>query len=249
MVSAPMRFSWLKKKGLPLAGSYFRPRPRLAVDRIISLGGLCEVAFQARRLSGSDRAYVFDWWITPLASVFVTLEKGAASAFAPERLVKVPDYGGQAALYSRLTRTVHLHEFPKSVGFLALDVETIATTLQEKYAALHARLLADCASGTTLFVRQRLKGHDPEGEDLSRAVERLSALLGTIAADCHLLLLDYGPLPHRERLIQAQVRRLRDANDLGSNKGWDALFRALAIDCRKSGPGFAYEDLQVSLTP
>lgn len=230
----------------PLWRFHSHPAPRLVVDRVISLGALCEVAFQLRRLSRSGRAYVFDWWITPLTSVSVVLEQGAASVFAPQFLVKAPDYDGLPALYSRLSRTVHLHEYPKGVDFLALDVETIAATLREKYAALHARMLADCGAGTTLFVRQRLDEHDPRGQDLENSLDRLCGQLASIADDHRLLLLDYEPVRPRERLIQAAVPRLRDLNDLGSRKGWNALFRTQGIDCRRSGQGFSYEDLRAS---
>jgi Putative papain-like cysteine peptidase (DUF1796) len=229
-----------------LWGFHSQPARRLIVDRVISLGGLCEVAFQLRRLSRSGRAYAFDWWITPLTSVSIVLEHGAACVFAPQFLVKVPDYGGLPALYSRLTATVHLHEYAKTTDFLALDVETIAATLRSKYNALHARLLADCGAGPTLFVRQRLDEHDPRGKDLEDTLDRLCAQLTSIADDHRLLLLDYEPLRPRERLIQAAVPRLRDLNDLGSRKGWNALFRALGIDCRRSGQGFSYDDLQAS---
>ncbi|VFU07537.1 conserved protein of unknown function [Methylocella tundrae] len=220
--------------------------PRLVVDRIISLGALCEVAFQGRRLGRSGRAYPFDWWITPLPSVSIVLDQGAAACFAPEQIMKVPNYGGEPALYSYLSRTVHLHEYGKNVDFLALDVETIAERLQEKYTALHARLLADCATGTTLFVRQRLHEHDPTGQDLEDSLERLCAQLAAIAIDWRLLLLDYEPVRPRERLIEAHAPRLRDANDLGSEKGWSALFRACRIVCRRSARQFSWNDLQES---
>ncbi len=216
------------------------------MDRIVSLGALCEVAFQARRLSRSDRANIFDWWITPLASVSVVLEHGAAAVFAPGQLMKVPDYGGKPALYSHLSGTIHLHEYARTVDFLALDVETIAATLQAKYAALDARLRTDCAAGTTLFVRQRLDEHDPKGADLEDAIDRLGAQLATIAADHRLLLLDYEPVREREGLIQARVPRLKDLNDLGSRKGWRSLFRALGIEYRRTGSRFSYEDLRAS---
>ncbi|MCI0465464.1 MAG: papain-like cysteine peptidase [Beijerinckiaceae bacterium] len=235
-------FKWAGPPRIP----FFRFGPRLAVDRIISLGGLCEAAYQARRLSRSERAYIFDWWITPLESVCVTLDAGAACVFKPKHLVKVPNYGGKPALYSRLSRTIHLHEYAEAIDFLALDIKTIAAALQEKYAALHARMLADCASGTTLFVRQKLSGHDPAGPELEVQIDRTCANLNAIAADYRLLLLDYEPIAPRERLIQSQVPRLKDANDLGSCKGWDALFRAHSIDCLRPGTRFSFDDLKAT---
>ena len=53
------------------------PEPKLVVDRIISLGALCEVAYQARRLSKSSRAYPFDWWDTPFAGLLRALKLGS----------------------------------------------------------------------------------------------------------------------------------------------------------------------------
>jgi hypothetical protein len=174
------------------------------------------------------------------------LERGAAAVFAPEQLMKVPDYGGKPALYSHLSGTIHLHEYAKTVDFLALDVEAIAATLQAKYAALDARLRADCAVGTTLFVRQRLDEHDPKGADLEDAIDRLCAQLAAIATAPRLLLLDYETVRPREQLIQARAPRLKDVNDLGSETGWNALFRSCRIACRPSGGGFSYTDLQAS---
>ncbi len=225
--------------------SLFSPHSRLVVDRIVSLGGMCEAAFQGRRLSGSGRAYPFDWWITPLESVPIVLDGGAAPCFAAEHILKVEDYGGEPALYSRRSRTVHLHEFPKTENFLALDVEAIAARLQAKYAALDARLAADCAEGTTLFLRQRLKDHDPTGEELEALLDSIIVRLTEIAANARLLLLDYDPVRPRDKLIQAEASRLKDANDLGSDKGWNALFRTCRIASR-SAKRFSWTDLQES---
>lgn len=48
----------------------FRPGARggepLPFDRVISLGGACEVAYQLRRMIRFGRAYSFDGWILPL---------------------------------------------------------------------------------------------------------------------------------------------------------------------------------------
>lgn len=218
----------------------------LTVDRIVSLGALCEVAFQARRLSGSGHAYPFDWWITPLSAVSAVLEAGAAAAFAPGQIVKIADYGGKRALYSRLGGTVHLHEFAADEDFLALGDGEIAARLQEKYAALHARLLAACGAGATLFVRQHLSQHDPQGQALESEIDRLFARLCVFSPDPRLLLLDYPTVAARPWLIQAQVPRLGDHNDLGSRRGWNTVFRAAGIACRPSGGRFRYNDLLAS---
>ncbi len=225
------------------------PAPRLVVDRIISLGALCEVAFQARRFARAERAYPFDWWITPMAGVGKALEAGTDAVFAPEHLVKVPDYGGDRALYSRLSGTVHLHEYPKAEDFLLLGEDAIAATLQSKYAFLHRRMLDDCQAGTILFVRQRMAEHDPKGEALETAVEQLLGQLSALGPDVHLLLLDYSEVQPHPRLIQARVPRLNDVNDLGSRKGWDLMFRSAGIACRNQGQRFAYEDLKMSFGP
>jgi hypothetical protein len=42
-------------------------------DLVISLGTNCEVTFQLRRVFRTERAYPFDWWITPLHVVAALL--------------------------------------------------------------------------------------------------------------------------------------------------------------------------------
>ncbi|UJX45409.1 hypothetical protein D7006_12295 [Xanthobacter sp. YC-JY1] len=219
-----------------------RRTPALVPDRIVSLGSVCEVAYQVRRLSRSERAYPFDWWVTPLDSVLKVLEAGAPAVFEAAQLMKVPDYGGDRALYSRLFGTVHRHEFPAGEDYLALDEAELARRLIPKYEALQARLVDDCAEGTTLFVRKCLPEHDPRDDRLEETIDHLHAALATFAADPRLLLLDYAPVRPRPWLMTASVPRLRDHNDLGSERGWNRTFRALGIACR-SGKKFRFDDL------
>lgn len=72
------------------------PEPKLVVDRIISLGALCEVAYQARRLSKSSRAYPFDWWDTPLAGLLRALKLGITSASGEKHVTVGADRGFDA---------------------------------------------------------------------------------------------------------------------------------------------------------
>ncbi|MFG1212330.1 DUF1796 family putative cysteine peptidase [Xanthobacter flavus] len=220
----------------------FRRSPALVPDRIVSLGSVCEVAYQVRRLARSERAYPFDWWVTPLGSVLKVLEAGAPAVFEAAQLMKVPDYGGERAFYSRLSGTVHRHEFPAGEDYLALDEAEMARRLIPKYEALQARLMGDCAEGTTLFVRKCLPEHDPNDEALEETIDHLHGALAAFAADPRLLLLDYGPVRPRPWLMTASVPRLRDHNDLGSKRGWNRTFRTLGIACR-SGRKFRFDDL------
>uniref|UniRef100_A0A9E8CKT8 Papain-like cysteine peptidase n=1 Tax=Bosea sp. NBC_00436 TaxID=2969620 RepID=A0A9E8CKT8_9HYPH len=220
------------------------PEPKLVVDRIISLGALCEVAYQARRLSKSSRAYPFDWWDTPLAGLLRALKLGPQEVFNASHISKLPiDAGSLPAFYSGFAGTVHQHEFPRGENFLALDEAEISRRLLPKYAALHARLISDCASGTTLFVRQRKSINDPEGAALDVMISELEEALSAFASDFRLLLVDYDPICARPWLIQAHVQRHPDWTDLGSNSGWDEMFRSLGIVCRGTEDGFRFDDL------
>ena len=223
------------------------PEPRLVVDRIVSLGALCEAAYQARRLSRSGRAYPFDWWDTPFHGVLTVLEVGAAEVFAADNIVKVPtDRDSLPAFYSRLSGTIHQHEFPSREDVRAFDAAEIERRLVPKYRALQDRLVMDCASGTTLFVRQCNPRNDLQGEALEAALDHLHTALARLAAEPRLLLLDYPPVAPRPWLIAAQVPRYRDRKDLGSRRGWNEVFRDHGIICRGSGDRFHIDDLKAS---
>ena len=226
--------------------SFFRPpRAKLPVARIISLGGLCEVAYHVRRKSRSGRAYPFDWWDTPFAGLLVALDANPSEIFSPANIAKMPDARGCSNIFhSRLTHTIHQHEFARSSISSELDEAEISRRLVPKYEALRARLWSDCATGPTLFVRQRRANFDFEGEALEAALDRLHTLLSGFAADPRLLLLDYAPVAPRPWLIEAQVPRYRDCNDLGSRRGWNEVFQRHGIVCDSTSSRFGFDDLK-----
>lgn len=218
--------------------------PKLVVDRIISLGALCEVAYQARRLSKSSRAYPFDWWDTPFAGLLRTFEAGSPEVFSPTHIAKLPTQAGSLpAFYSNFSGTLHQHELPIGENLLALDEAEISRRLVPKYTALHARLVEDCSTGVTLFVRQRKPVHDPEGAALAAIADELQKALSAFSPDFRLLLLDYDPISPRPWLLQARIQRHPDWTDLGSNRGWDEMFRSRGIACRNPDGDFRFDDL------
>lgn len=217
------------------------------VDRIVSLGGMCEVAYQARRLMRSDRAYPFDWWCTPIQSVPGLLAGRCQDQFKPEHIVKVPDFEGKRILISTTPGSSHIHEFPHHENFLAYEVEDISRRLTEKYAFLWSRMLEDCGEGSTLFIRQRMADDRTEADELSALVAEIEAALARVSPRFHLLLLDYEPaLAVSERVIQCRVPRYKGAKEFGSDRGWDEMLASLPVSLGRRNGKQGLDDLKPS---
>lgn len=231
-----------------------RPQvPARVFDRMISLGGRCETAYQLRRHSRSERAYPFDWWVTPGYSLPRLLRGGVAATFTPPYLKALADYDGKPALYSHfggtadLPGTIHPHEFPYGEKWLDLSLEEISARLVPKYTALERRLIEDAHSGSTLFVRQRLPDHDPGTPDaLGHLVDEIMGELERLSPDFTLLLVDYPVLPPRARLIQAHVPPMRGVSGLGSVRAWRRMFRQIGVAAGR-GPVPAMRDIYATL--
>lgn len=224
-------------------------------DRIISLGGRCEVAYQLRRLTGSDRAFPFDWWITPLRSLPNILREGPAAVFDEKYIRVLPDYDGHPAIYSHLGYseqkggTIHLHEFSRSENFLEMPLKDISARLVEKYTALEERIVRAGLEGPVTFVRKFMVGHDPEDPaHLTRLLDEIEPLLREIAPNYELLLLNYCEIPPRKGVIQRNVTVYDDVTEHGSNRGWEELFKELARR-RKSKRFGDMSDLLQTLPP
>lgn len=208
-------------------------RQRIHVDRMISLGGRCEVAYQLRRIGTTERAYPFDWWITPLDALPRILSGGTSSLFEAAQIHKLPDYGGRAGVYSHYARTVHLHEFAHGEDGLALSIAEISERLGNKYEALYRRMIGEVAQGRTLFVRQFLDGHDPQSaRGLESLIDYLEVELARLTSDYLLLLVGYCEISPRPRVLQSRLG-LSSANGLGSNWSWTTMMRANVISCRR----------------
>lgn len=232
----------LRETKQTLRAAFSFARQRLHVDRMISLGGRCEVAFQLRRIGTTDRAYPFDWWIMPLEALPRILAGGISSVFDASQLHKVPDYGGRAGIYSNHAGTIHLHEFAHDEDGLALSIAEISERLGNKYEALYGRMVDDAAQGRTLFVRQYLDGHDPRtAGELEPLIDDLEFGLMRMTEDYLLLLIGYCRIGPRPRVLQSELG-LNHAKGLGSNWSWTSMMRANGISCRR-GPRSDSNDL------
>lgn len=213
------------------------------VDRMISLGGRCEVAYQIRRATRSGTAYPFDWWVTPLDSVVKVLEGGFEGVFEARHLVRLPDLDGKKALYSSSAGTWHLHEFRHEEDFLSYALDEVERRLRPKYAFLQSRLLEDCGKGRTLFIRQHLRDDPDEPEELRAAVERICAALGAISPWYRLLLLDYPPGLEGPTVIQRRVTGHPDLTEVGSDRGWDEMLATLPFSIARARRRLDISDL------
>lgn len=220
----------------------------MRIDRVVSLGGDCEVAAQARRATGSDRAYPFDWWTVPVESVPKLLSTRFRHVFEVPYLSKRRDV--VPVLDSSYAGTTHIHEFRHGEDFLAYDMELISRRLSEKYAFLGTRLVEDCAQGTTLFVRRKVIYDPPAKDALARSIADICEALDGFCPDWRLLLINYEPgLSASPRVIQRSVVRYDDAHHLGSDRGWDEMVATLPFSLLHHGGRPRLVDLTSTARP
>lgn len=219
----------------------------MRIDRIVSLGGKCEVAYQARRLMGAERAYPFDWWTVPVEAIAPNLRSRFEETFKVEHLTKIasPDRG--TILKSLYGGTTHPHEFRFGEDIVPYDLGDISRRLTDKYAFLSARFYEDCGQGRTLFVRQSV-WHDPQdGATLEPLVGDIAAAIADFCPDWRLLLLDYDPdVSGDGRILQRRVVQYEDAANLGSAKGWDEMIASLPLTFPRQKGRARVADLQES---
>lgn len=128
------------------------------VDRVVSVGSNCEVTDSIRDYFGTDRAYPFDWWITPVSAVTRLVEARFEGLLDPGHLRVSADR--DTVVCSRY-QLLHHHDFARGAdGKVLPDIAAQVPAVQEKFHHLARRFFADCRTGHTLFVRNRA-GDDP----------------------------------------------------------------------------------------
>ena len=128
--------------------------PRI-YDHIVGLGYDCRIAYNLRRTFGFERAFPFDWWVTPLPALAAFLrEPSIEHLYDPRRLQPFMAKGGIFAI-----RNVHYgielhHEFPRGEdGLVTPDWADHIAPAKARTQFLWRRLLALPSGSRALFVR------------------------------------------------------------------------------------------------
>lgn len=110
-------------------------------DAIISAGPRCSTAWHLRRVFELEKAYPFDWWVTPLQSLIRLLLEGQSFEFDPDDLVVLDTTHGETVLNQRWLLQHH-HDFRRDpderIDRSDLNPESLAA-LNQKYQFLFNR--------------------------------------------------------------------------------------------------------------
>jgi hypothetical protein len=112
-------------------------------DLVFSLGPNCRNTWNLRHYFESDRAYPFDWWITPVKSMIALLDRDRPFQVAAEDLVVTAPEGGTNSVYNRRLNLLHHHDFDRDGSLVRPITEAAVAKLNAKYTALFARFWAD----------------------------------------------------------------------------------------------------------
>lgn len=210
--------------------SKFKGKEMIRVDRVVSLGSNCEVTAALRDYFNVDRAYPFDWWITPLKSVKKILRDDFKSLLNSEFLEVSKD---KNTVHCKHYNILHHHDFTRGEGYQIIpDIESQIPNLKAKFEYLADRFFKDCATGKNLFIRNRV-GYDSyldqDGGDIQEDYEDLYRLICEIfpLADNYLLVTNVGHagVSQNGKIFFDDITNHGECDDFRvSPKGWRELF-------------------------
>lgn len=202
-------------------------------DLVFSLGPNCRNTWNLRHHFEFDRAYPFDWWITPAKSMLALLDRDRPFQVELSDLVVTEPEDGTNSVYNRRLNLLHHHDFDRAGGLVLPITEAAVAKLNAKYTALFTRFWADLdraerplavlngiyggwAGKTPDGGRNRELNGRPLTQDFFHAVR---ARLG---AKLRLLVIEVGE-PAREELEGGTLIRLPDPGtrlDLPPGQGY-----------------------------
>lgn len=117
-------------------------------DLAVSLGPNCRSAWNLRNALAFDRAYPFDWWITPARAMLAMI--AADFDFRLQRHeLRVTGEGANSSVYNLRYNVLHHHDFPRSPSGDVLPFgDGDIAKVEQKYKALFARFHQDLSNAT-----------------------------------------------------------------------------------------------------
>ncbi len=123
-------------------------------DRIISLGCNCELALNIRDYFGIERAYPFDWWITPFQALWKLLEGRFHNLLNINNLEVSSDLLTVRDKYYNL---LYHHDFKRTEDdkIIPDSIDQQLSLVKQKYDMLIHRFFNDLQNKRVLFIRNR----------------------------------------------------------------------------------------------
>jgi len=211
-------------------------------DVIVSAGDWCAPAHNIRRVFGRERAYPFDWWVSPYKSFIKLLDENFVNLLISDNLVLTE---GNASVRCNYYGILHHHDFTRDREDKILpDFKKELPKVIAKTRALIARLYTDVEGRDALFVRSSLwdgDGRYQQGSELrDRAIRLWTALNNRYSQAGRLDLLVLAPLPSEEIPLDAGTLIIRSLHErIGNHFFWNEnyahVFRELNVVMR---PGY-----------
>jgi hypothetical protein len=211
-------------------------KEEMTFDFIISLGSNCEITENIRSYFNLDKAYPFDWWMTPFSSLLHLLEERFTQLFEWQNLTVSED---RQTVIDQHYNIMYHHDFKRDQDEkIRVDqIEEQLPNLKQKYTMLSQRFLTELRGKKVLFIRNRC-GNDINylNADVStlehKHVYQLHRQLQSALPESRISILITN-LPKRPTLKIQQhgyiwwdsVVEHNDAEDYrGSVAGWQELF-------------------------
>lgn len=116
---------------------------------VISLGPNCRNTWNLRKYFNFDRAYPFDWWITPAKSMLKMINPAFDFRLKKEDLLVTGlATNGKNSVYNRRLNLLHHHDFNRIEEVVQEVIDKDVERLEEKYRFLFSRMKSDFAQAT-----------------------------------------------------------------------------------------------------
>jgi len=213
-------------------------------DRIVSIGSNCEVTWNIRNHFSTDKAYPFDWWMTPLHSMIELLDAQFTGLFDKKNICVPPDL---KTVIDKKYNIMHHHDFQRDEAGLIVSnkIEEQLSSLKQKYDFLAKRFKDDLDGKRILFIRNRC-GNDPnylngdygeiQPEQCIEMHRALSALLPQAKFDIFATnKTKFDSFFYNgSEIFSDSIVNLGDCDDYRvSPKGWSKMFRQHNIKLKK----------------